>query len=200
MHSSKPVPRCIVVRAEDGGLLTEQSEVKACWADYFEGLYKADPPAVELDVNGVAISIADPPINCGPPLFLETQTAVNRLKWSKAPGICGIHAECPKAGRNAVLMSLHAVLCSAWNTGIIQADWNRSLVVPLWKQKGDPQDDSNDRGVTLLSVLGKVFARIILDRVCHHKLEHQLPEQSGFTPKRSTIDRILALRVLTERR
>ena len=33
-----------------------------------------------------------------------------------------------------------------------------------------------------------------------HLLEHQHPEQSGFTPKRSTIDRILALRVLTERR
>ena len=51
--------------------------------------------------------------------------------------------------------------------------------------------------MTLLSVLGKVFARIILDRVHHHLLEHLCPEQSGFTPKRSTIDRIL--RVLTER-
>ena len=47
---------------------------------------------------------------------------------------------------------------------------------------------------------GKVFARLILDRVRHHLLEHQRPEQSGFTPKRSTIDRILALQVLTERR
>ena len=47
---------------------------------------------------------------------------------------------------------------------------------------------------------GKVFALIILKRVRHHLLEHQRPEQSGFTPKRSTIDRILALRVLTERR
>ena len=52
--------------------------------------------------------------------------------------------------------------------------------------------------MTLLSVPGKVFAWIILDRVRHHLLEHQRPEQSGFTPKRSTIDRILALRVLTE--
>ena len=47
---------------------------------------------------------------------------------------------------------------------------------------------------------GKVFSRIIIGRVRHHLLEHQHPEQSGFTPKRSTIDRILALRVLTERR
>ena len=50
------------------------------------------------------------------------------------------------------------------------------------------------------SVPGKVFARIIIDRVRHHLLEHQCPEQSGFTPNRSTIDHILALRVLTERR
>ena len=43
LHSSKPVPRC---GAESGGLLTEQSTVKARWAGYFERLYQADPPAV----------------------------------------------------------------------------------------------------------------------------------------------------------
>ena len=40
-------------------------------------------PAVELDVRGVTITVADPPINCGPPLFVETQAAVNRLKRGK---------------------------------------------------------------------------------------------------------------------
>ena len=50
----------------------------------------------------------------------------------------------------------------------------------------------------LLSVPGNVFAQIILERVRHHLLVHQRPEQSGFPPKRSTIERILALRVLTE--
>ena len=71
------------------------------------------------------------------------------------------------------------------------------LVVPLWKGKGDHQDCNNYRWVTLLSVPGKVFAQTILNRVRHHLLEHQHPEQSGFTTKRSAIDRILALRVLT---
>ena len=124
---------------------------------------------------------------------------MNQLKGVKAPEICGIHAELLKAGGNAALVSLHAILCSAWNTGIIPTDWKRGLVVPLWKGKGDRQDCNNYRGVTLLSVPGKVFAQIIPDRVRHHLLEHQHPEQSGFTPKRSTIDRILALRVLAER-
>ena len=121
-------------------LLTEESEVKACWAGYFERLYQADPPAVEVYVRGVTIPIADPPINCGPPLFVETQAVLNWLKWGRAPGICGIRAELLNAGENAALMSLHAVLCSAWNTGIIPTEWKRGLVVPLWKGKGDRQD------------------------------------------------------------
>ena len=47
--------------------MTEESKVMARWAGYFEWLYQADPPAVELDVRGVTIPIADPPINCDPP-------------------------------------------------------------------------------------------------------------------------------------
>ena len=72
LRSSKPIPRCAAVRAEGGRLLTEESEVKARCASYFELLYHADPPAVELDVRGVTLPIADPPINCDPPLFVET--------------------------------------------------------------------------------------------------------------------------------
>ena len=105
-----------------------------------------------------------------------------------------------KAGGNAVLKTSHTVLCSSWNTGIIPTGWKRGLVVPLGKGKGDHQDCNNDQGVMLLSVPSKVFAQIIIDSVHHHLLEHQRSEQSGITPKRSTLDCILALWVLTERR
>ena len=111
LRSSKPIPQCTAVRVEGSGLLTEESEVKARWAGYFERRYQADPPAV--DFRGIAYPIADPPINCDPPVFVETQNVVNRLKWGKAPGICGIHAEHLNTGGNAVLILLHAVLCSA---------------------------------------------------------------------------------------
>ena len=52
LRSSKPVHRCTIDRAEGGRLFTKESEVKACWAGYFEWLYQADAPAVELDVRG----------------------------------------------------------------------------------------------------------------------------------------------------
>ena len=113
LRSSKPIPWCTAVRAEGGGLFTEEAEVKVRWSRHFEWLSQDDSPAVELDVMGVAISIVDPPINCESPSFVETQTAVNLLKWGEVPGICGIHAELLKAGGNAVLMLLHAVLRSA---------------------------------------------------------------------------------------
>ena len=154
--------------------MTEESKVKARWAGYFERLYQADPPAVELDIRGATIPIADPPINCNPPSFVGIQAAVNRKKWGKAPGIDGIHAKLLKAGGNAVLVSLHAVLCSAWNTGIIPTDWKRGFAVPLWKGKDDCQDCNNYRGLTLLSVPGKVFAQIILDWVRHNMLREDV--------------------------
>ena len=70
LRSSKPIPRCTAVRAEGGGrLLTEESEVKARWASYFERLYQTDPPAVKLDVRDITIAIANPPINCDLPLW-----------------------------------------------------------------------------------------------------------------------------------
>ena len=89
-------------------------------------------------------------------------------------------------------MSVYTILCSAWNTGITHIDWKRGLVFPRCKAKSDRQDCNNYRGVVMLSVLGKVFAWIILHGVRHHLLEHQCLEQSGLTPKKSTIDRVLA--------
>ena len=44
------------------------------------------------------------------------------------------------------------------------------------------------------------LARSRSNRIRGHLVQHQRPEQSGFTPKKSTVDRILALRVLIERR
>ena len=72
-------------------------------------------------------------------------------------------------------------------------------MVPIWNGKGDTKEWNNYRGVTLLSIQGKVLAWILLSRIRQQLLDHQRPGQSGFTPKRSTVDRILALRILTER-
>ena len=99
-----------------------------------------------------------------------------------------------------MICGLHAVLTAVWHSGTIPPDWKRGLVVPIWKGKGNLQDCNNYRGITLISVLGKMLTHLLLMRVRSHLLKYQRSELSGFTPSKSTTDHILALRVLVKRR
>lgn len=74
----------------------------------------------------------------------------------------------------------------------------RGVVFLLWIRKGDRWDYSNYRGITLINIPCKIFAHIPLKRI--RLLRHHRPEKSGFTPGKSTIDRIPTLRVAVERR
>ena len=197
---SKSTSQMSTIRTADGRIVSAVDEVRSCWAEYFEQLYVAEPPSRQLSLAGVQMSAADPPVDETPPSLAEVREAVNKLKCGKAAGICNVSAEMLKAGGEAMTRGLHAVLSAVWQSGTIPPDWKRGLVVPIWKGKGDRQDCNNYRGITLLSVPGKVLAHLLLMRIRSQLLRYQRPEQSGFTPGKSTTDRILALRVLVERR
>ena len=49
--------------------------------------------------------------------------------------------------------------------GIGPEDWRSAVICSLYKGKGERTECSNYRGISLLSVVGKVFAGIIEDRV-----------------------------------
>ena len=95
---------------------------------------------------------------------------------------------------------MHSVISEVWQSATIPTDGRKGIIVPLWKGKGARNDCGNYRGITLLSTPSKVFARILLSRIRRHLRKTQRPEQSGFTPGKSTVDQILALRLLAERR
>ena len=198
--NSKPSSQVTAVRSVSGQIVSDPVAVRGRWAEYFEQLYQVDPPTVNLDAGSVEIPLPDPPISEDPPSLTEVRGAISKLKSGKAAGICGIPAELLKAGGEPMARGLHAVLAAIWQSGSVPPDLLRGVVIPLWKGKGDRWDCSNHRGITLLSVPGKVLAHILLRRIRDHLLRHQRLEQSGFTPGKSTIDRILALRVIVERR
>ena len=79
-------------------------------------------------------------------------------------------------------------------------DWRKGVILPFYKGKGSRQDCRNYRGITLLSVPGKVFAHVLLSRVRERLRSHRRVQQSGFTPHRSTIDRIITLQLLLQTR
>ena len=161
----------------------------------------AEPPTRRLSLAGVDIAAADPPVDETPPSLAEVREAVNKLNCGKAAGVCNVRAEMLKGRGEAVIHGLHAVLSAVWQCGTISPDWKRGLVVHIWKENGCRQDCNNYRGIiTLINVQGKCLAHLLLMRIHSQLLKYQRPEQSGFTPGKSTTDRILALRVLVERR
>ena len=66
-------------------------------------------------------------------------------------------------------------------------------------KKGDRSDYNNYSGISLLSILGKAFVRVILNRF--QKLaERVIPEtQCGFRRAKSTINIFISLRLLQEK-
>ena len=47
-----------------------------------------------------------------------------------------------------------------WIKKTIPDDWRRGIILPFWKNKGNKEVCSNNRGITLLSIPGKLFAMI----------------------------------------
>ncbi|KAG0714362.1 hypothetical protein GWK47_014304 [Chionoecetes opilio] len=82
--------------------------------------------------------------------------------------------------------------------GMLAAHVDLKKAFDSMHRKGDRQDCNNYRGIALLSVPGKVLAHLLLTLIHSHLQQHQRPQQ--FTPGKSTTDRILAFRVLVERR
>ena len=77
-------------------------------------------------------------------------------------------------------------------------DWKVGEIVPLPK-KGNLADCNNWRGVTLLSVPGKAFCLMILNRIKESVDDLVREEQAGFRANRSCSDQIFTLRRILEK-
>ena len=88
-----------------------------------------------------------------------------------------------------------------WRKEAIPQEFKDASIIHLFKRKGNPQLRDNHRGISLLSIAGKVLARVLLDRQNEH-LEQAglLPEsQCGFRKDRGTINMIFTARQLQEK-
>ena len=80
-------------------------------------------------------------------------------------------------------------ICSAWEAEVLPQQWKDANIVTIFKKKGDRADCGNYRGISLLSVGGKVLARVILVRLLNHVADVVLPDaQCGFRKNHSTSD------------
>ncbi len=164
------------------------------WSEHFEELLNRPAPLNPPDIDPAKVDL---PINCEKPTREEIRRAISQMKNGKAAGPDNIPAEALKADMETSVEMLHPLFERIWEEEEIPADWREGHLMKLPK-KGDLSNCNNYRGITLLSVPGKVFNRVILNRM-KNVLDPELrDEQAGFRPNRSCTDQIATLRIIVE--
>jgi hypothetical protein len=85
--------------------------------------------------------------------------------------------------------------CVAWSTEKVPHEWMQGLVFPLYKD-GDDRDLLNYRGITLLSIVAKVYCSVLTDRLMLFAEREEagiVEEQGGFRPRRGTDNQLFVL-------
>lgn len=179
------------VYSKGGTLLTSTEEVVGRWKEHFEELLNPTNTSsmleAELEVDGGSSSIS----------LVEVTEVVKHLRSGKAPGIDEIQPEMLKALGVEGLSWLTRLFNIAWESGTVPKEWQTGVVVPLFK-KGDRRVCANYRGITLLSLPGKVYSKV-LERRVRPIVEPQIEEeQCGFRPGRGTTDQLFTLARILE--
>ncbi|KAK3542821.1 hypothetical protein QTP70_004326 [Hemibagrus guttatus] len=162
------------VYSRGGELLASTGDIVERWKEYFEDLLNpTDTPSIEepeAEDSEVDSFITQ----------TEVTEVVQQLLGGKALGVDEI---CPE-----YLKSLDVV----GQSGTVPLDWATGVVIPLFK-KGDQRVCSNYRGITLLSLPGKVYSRVLERRVrpvLEGSWEFAQPVHMCFVDLKKAFDRV----------
>ena len=184
---------CSRVKDEDGLIVGEGELVVDRWKRYFTGLYEGEGEEVESsrvrEGSGEEIEEIE---------MEEMVRELRKMKNGKSPGVCGIQVELLKAGGLSLMKWMQMVFNLVMKCGKAPRDWRRAVIIPIYK-KGCRLTCSNYRGISLLSVAGKWFGKVLNTRLRESTEGRVMEEQGGFRAKRSCVDQVFTLRQVMEK-
>ena len=147
------------------------------------------------DVDGPLLG-PELPISMDPFSVAEVRQCISELRRGKATGIDHIPGEYLQAlSKDETSLAWITDLCtSCFLEKRVPSDWQLSQVTCLYK-KGAVDDCGNYRPISLLSVVYKLFAKLILKRLQDGGAEDRLHSfQFGFRRETGTADAIFCIR------
>ena len=188
------------IKSKDGTVLTEPDQILGRWAEHFNGVLNQDSSfdrsvledIPQWDIN---TSLAELPT------IEEIHLCIRQLNCGKAPGEDGIPPDIYVHGGVAIAEQLLIIFTRVWEDGEVPQDFKDATIVHLYKNKGDRMTCDNHRGIALLNIAGKIFARLLLNRLIKHADDiGVVPEsQCGFRANRGTVDMSFALQQIQEK-
>lgn len=188
------------LKSLDGNsVIKDSTGIMNRWKEHFGKLFFNPSVVDEQVINSLPqetiINILD-----ADPTIQEVSDALSQVNKGKAPGLDGITVELLLAGGDKVVRAIHHFIMKSWHGQPIPQDWIDGVLVTLFKGKGTKSVCDNYRGITLLEAVGKVLARLLLNRLQEQICNNVFPEaQCGFRANRGTTDMIFSVRQLQEK-
>ena len=192
----------------DYNIITEDDRVITCpeenhVAEYFKDLYQARSGTPKYDhwtqlitdtVQQATEEIPPTTTNQGsePISEKEINKVIKKLKRKKSVGPDEIPNEIFIEGNRSVRNTLLKTYNRIHSTEEIPPSWLKGEIIRLYKGKGKKGKCSNKRGITLASNVGKVYERIINERVKQHVVITNA--QAGGIEGNSTVDHPIVLK------
>ena len=186
------------LKSSSGELIIDKGKQMDRWKEHYSDLYTRTSEVSESALAAMEqLSVLHELDEL--PTISELNKAIDQIAPGKAPGSDEIPPDLIKQCKTVLLKPIYDILCCCWTEGEVPQDMRDTKIVTLYKNKGERSDCNNYRGISLLSIVGKVYARVLLVRL-QALAERVYPEsQCGFRAGRSTIDMIFSLRQLQEK-
>ena len=95
---------------------------------------------------------------------VDVREAVKQAKNGKAGEPTGLVAEMLQAAGEDGIKWLRSVCNQALKEGVVPDDWKKSMLVPVFKDKGDAMDCGAYRGLKMLEHAMKIWERLLETR------------------------------------
>lgn len=124
----------------------------------------------------------------------EIKNLIAKLEVEKANGPDGITNKMLKLIGPEISHILSPMFNRIIDSGHFPSIWKHGIISVVHK-KDKKSDPNNYRPITLLSVISKLFERLIYNSIYNHLKTHELiyKKQSGFLPGHSTTDQLLTI-------
>ena len=151
------------VRGKDGEVCKTPRECHNRWRRHFEKVLNVlsvfDMSVVEAARQRLLYSDLSVP-----PTAEELESALGALKSGKCGGKNGLVPELVKRVGTVYQEYVLELFEEVWVSGVVPKAWVDAVIVAIPK-KGDTKECDNWRGISLLDVVGKVFACILQQRL-----------------------------------
>ena len=186
---------------EDNITLTEPNKTKNHIADYFEDLYQAREgeqthEAWTNKINNKITELTNIPQNATTEAISieEVNKCIKQLQRGKSNGPDNIPNETLIEANQSTRKIITNVLNSIYESENIPEEWQEGEIIRFYKGKGKKGKCSNERGITLGSNMGKLFERIMNNRLT--KTVNISDAQAGGQKGKATADHLLILNTI----